>query len=103
MLDGGRTPIKSFQELENMGYSRCSVPVMTTYAAAMGIQKALAKMMSDGTNQNLGDMIIPFSEFNKIIGLPKIREIEEQFLTEESISTRYGSVDELRMEREKGH
>ena len=103
MLDGGRTPIKSFQELENMGYSRCSVPVMTTYAAAMGVQKALAKMMSDGTNRNLGDMIIPFSEFNKIIGLPKIREIEEQFMTEESINTRYGSVDELHMERDKGH
>ena len=102
MLDGGRTPIKSFKELENMGYSRCSVPVMTTYAAAMGVQKALTKMMDDGTNQNLGDMIIPFTEFNKIIGLPKIREIEEQFLTEDNINTKYGSVDSLRTEREKG-
>ena len=32
MLDGGRTPLVTFKELEEMGYSRCSVPVMPIYS-----------------------------------------------------------------------
>ena len=102
MLDGGRTPLATFKELEEMGYSRCSVPVMTTYAAAMGLKKALEKMMVDGTNANLGDLIIPFSDFNKLIGLPQIRDLEEKFLTEDSIEHKYGSVEQLEKERDKG-
>jgi len=102
MLDGGRTPLVTFKELEELGYSRCSVPVMPTYAAAMGLKKALEKMMEDGHNQNLNDLIIPFSEFNKIIGLPKIHELEERFLTESQIETKYGSKDALKEESNAG-
>lgn len=102
MLDGGRTPIKTFRELEELGYSRCSVPVMTTYAAAMGLKSALERMMREGTNENLGDQIIPFAEFNKIIGLPEIRDIEEKFLPAGEIQKKYGSKEELERERDLG-
>lgn len=102
MLDGGRTPISTFQELEEMGYSRCSVPVMTTYAAAMGLKTALEQMMRDGNNQHLDGKIIPFQEFNKLIGLPKIREIEKSFLTGNDIEQKYRSMDQLMKEQDQG-
>lgn len=102
MLDGGRTPIVTFKELEEMGYSRCSVPVMTTYAAAKGVEQALEQMMADGNNQNLDDKITPFQEFNKLIGLPKIREIEEQFMSESDIDMKYGSKELLEEEKNRG-
>lgn len=102
MLDGGRTPIVTFKQLEEMGYSRCSVPVMTTYAAARGVESALEQMMEDGNNQNLGDKITPFREFNKLIGLPKIREIEEQFMSEQDIDLKYGSRELLEEEKNRG-
>jgi 2-methylisocitrate lyase-like PEP mutase family enzyme len=103
MLDGGRTPINSFKELEELGYSRCSVPVMTTYAAAMGMQIALEQMMLEGTNKNLEGKIIPFSEFNKIIGLPEIRKLEEMFLTDETITAKYGTKEQIKKEKALGH
>lgn len=102
MLDGGRTPIVTFKQLEEMGYSRCSVPVMTTYAAARGVESALEQMMEDGNNQNLGDKITPFQEFNKLIGLPKIREIEKQFMSEQDIDLKYGSKELLEEEKNRG-
>lgn len=102
MLDGGRTPIVTFKQLEEMGYSRCSVPVMTTYAAAKGVESALIQMMEDGNNQDLGDKITPFQEFNKLIGLPKIREIEEQFMSEQDIDLKYGSKELLEEEKNRG-
>lgn len=102
MLDGGRTPLITFQELESLGFSRCSVPVMTVYAAAMGMKQALEKMREDGTNQHLGEMIIPFAEFNKLIGLPEIRDLEERFLTDAEIAGKYGSRRDLEEEKERG-
>jgi methylisocitrate lyase len=102
MLDGGRTPLVTFKELEEMGYSRCSVPVMPIYAAAMGIKVALEQMKKDGHNQNLEGKIIPFADFNKLIGLPKIRELEELFLTDTLIKQKYGSKEVLRKEKEMG-
>lgn len=102
MLDGGRTPIVTFKQLEEMGYSRCSVPVMTTYAAAKGVEQALEQMMEDGNNQNLNDRIIPFQEFNKLIGLPKIREIEAKFMSSDDIDMKYGSKEQLEEEKERG-
>lgn len=102
MLDGGRTPLATFKQLEELGYARCSIPVMPTYAAAMGLKKALEKMMADGHNQNLDDLIIPFSDFNKLIGLPEIRDLEERFLTESEIEQKYGSKEQLETERDNG-
>lgn len=102
MLDGGRTPLLTFKELQEMGFARVSVPVMTTYAAAKGILEALNQLKRDGTNRYLQDRLIPFSEFNKLIGLPEIRAMEAMFLTEEEIKDRYGSAEDLEREKELG-
>jgi carboxyvinyl-carboxyphosphonate phosphorylmutase len=82
MLDGGRTPLLTFKELESLGFSRVSVPVMTIYAAAKALYDTLEQLYSDGTNKNLQDKIFPFQEFNKLIGLPEIRDLEKNFLPE---------------------
>lgn len=102
MLDGGRTPLVTFKQLEEMGYARCSVPVMTIYAAAKGVWEAVHQLMRDGTNQHLGERIIPFSDFNKLIGLQDIRDLEERFLPESAIKNKYGSVEALRQEKQLG-
>lgn len=103
MLDGGRTPLVTFRELEEMGYSRCSVPVMTVYAAAKGMLDALAQLRDDGTNRHLQDRLFPFTDFNKLIGLPEIREMEARFLPEDAIGRKYGSRSALEQEKNKGH
>lgn len=59
--------------------------------------------MEDGHNQNLDDLIIPFSDFNKLIGLPEIRDLEERFLTDSAIEQKYGSKEQLEIERSQGH
>ncbi len=102
MLDGGRTPLVTFEQLQEMGYARCSVPVMTIYAAAKGVMDAVSQLMADGTNTNLGDKLIAFSEFNKLIGLQEIRELEEKFLSEDIIINKYGTVEKLREEKALG-
>ena len=43
------------------------------------------------------------SSFYKIIGLPKIRELEERFLTTCEIEKKYGSKEQLEAEKVLGH
>ncbi len=102
MLDGGRTPLVSFDDLEKMGYSRCSVPVMTIYAAARGVMDAVKQLYADRTNRNLEDKVLPFAEFNKLIGLPEIRDLEARFLSDDAVRTKYGSLDGLQVEKTNG-
>jgi hypothetical protein len=49
--------------------------------------------MSDGTNANLDDELIKFNEFNKLIGLQEIKELEKIFLTKIEIENKYGSTE----------
>jgi len=102
MLDGGRTPLVTFKELEEMGFARVSVPVMTIYAAAKGVYDTVSQLYREGTNKNLQDKIFPFAEFNKLIGLPAIRDLEARFLPAEKIAEKYGSLEELEKEKAQG-
>ncbi len=95
MLDGGRTPLLTFDELQEMGFKRISVPVLSTYVVAKALQDAMDKLFKDRTNKYLQDRIMPFSQFNKLIGLPEIRELEARFLPKEKILKKYGSEESL--------
>lgn len=102
MLDGGRTPLITFKELEELGFARCSVPVMSIYASAKGLKDVMEQMMADGTNKNCQDKLINFSEFNKLIGLQEIRDLEAKFLTENTIKSKYGDREKLAEEKALG-
>ena len=68
MIEGGKTPIIPAEELQQMGYSvvfyACSA-VYTITKALSGLFTALAK---DGDTNAVADKLIPFGEFNHIIG-----------------------------------
>ena len=102
MADGGRTPLISFKELEDMGYSRCSVPVAPLYAAAKGMLDVMRQIYREGTNKNIQEQLIPFAEFNKLIGLPGIRDLEAKFLPTAAVNAKYGSASELEISKQQG-
>lgn len=79
MLDGGKTPLLKFKELEDLGFSRVSIPVMTIYTVAKSLYENLTQLLADGTNKNIQDKIYPFQDFNKLIGLSEIRDLEKNF------------------------
>jgi methylisocitrate lyase len=82
MVEGGRSPFLSVKELENIGYDIVIFPTSSTYVTAKAIKELLQVLKQDGTTKNYFDHMIPFNEFNKMIGLPKIYEIEKKYATE---------------------
>ncbi|BCV26010.1 oxaloacetate decarboxylase [Gelria sp. Kuro-4] len=94
LLQGGRTPLVTIQELEEWGAARVSIPVTTVMAAAYGVKQALEYIKAHGSIRDL-EGVLSFAEFTDLVGLDKIRELEARYLTEEEIALRYGGREGL--------
>jgi len=81
MLEHGRTPLLSAKELEAIGYDLVIFCVSSTYVTANAVTELMRTLKAEGTTKNFMDKMIPFEEFNKLIGLPEIRRIEQQYAT----------------------
>lgn len=80
MVEGGRTPFLSSHELEQIGYDIVIFPTASTYLTAKAIGNLMQTLMNTGTTKDLLGQMITFEEFNKLIGLPEIREIESTYV-----------------------
>ncbi|MFW6266536.1 MAG: isocitrate lyase/PEP mutase family protein [Halanaerobiales bacterium] len=80
MIEGGKTPVKSFGELEDMGYSLVIYPLSTLYIMTKAVKDLMDEMMRKDTPQGKVDEMASFSEFNEIVGLKEIRETEEKYI-----------------------
>jgi methylisocitrate lyase len=75
MVAGGKTPLLSAAELEQLGFSIAAYPVLTTYSMAYAAERALEHLHSRQTIAGLEDTL-DFGAFNKLIGLEELRAKE---------------------------
>ncbi|MFC0281110.1 oxaloacetate decarboxylase [Falsigemmobacter intermedius] len=79
MADGGKTPIRSAKELEDMGYAMAIYPAMTGLAAAQAAFKALSAFKELGTSVTPAQELYSFADFNELIGFPEVWEFERRW------------------------
>lgn len=79
MVEGGKTPILTAKELEEIGYSVATFPLSTLYAAAFGARAAMEALARTGTTAGFMDRMISFAEFNHLVGLETVREREAYY------------------------
>jgi carboxyvinyl-carboxyphosphonate phosphorylmutase len=79
MIEGGKTPILTPKELQDIGYSVVAYPLSTLYAAAWAARIAMQELFNKGTTAGCMDKMVVFSDFNKLVGLEKIREREAYY------------------------
>lgn len=76
MVEGGRTPLLTVEELMEIGYHLVIYPTASTYITAQAMVELMKEIMTKGTTKHLIEKMIPFGDFNNLIGLSKIRELE---------------------------
>lgn len=81
-LDGGKTPILTASELQQLGYAIVTNPVACTYTVAKAVKGVLHDLLQTGTTLNSRDNMVLFDEFNEMVGLQKIRKLEAEFITD---------------------
>lgn len=82
MVEGGKTPILTAKELQDIGYSIAAFPLSTLYAAAWGVRLAMKTLFETGTTSGYMDQMITFGDFNKLVGLEDIRATESRYYKE---------------------
>lgn len=78
MVEGGRTPFLSAEELEELGYKFIVFPVSTLFAATVAMEGCLTHIKKHRSTAGYIDDI-SLEDFEKIIDVPKFRELENKF------------------------
>ena len=79
MIEGGRTPVLPAEELEALGFALAIYPTGPLYAATKAVKDYMAELKAAGTTMGRIDRMIPFEDFNQLIGLPEYVRLEERY------------------------
>lgn len=79
MVENGKTPLLSLNELEQLGYNIAIFPASLLYTATKAVMNTLANLKMHGTTEVVLDKMVDFPTFNKMIGLQAYRDLEKSF------------------------
>ena len=78
------TPLLSARQLEDMGVRVVTYPRILTSAAIQGMKNALSVLgqsLDEGRVIDRPDLLVHFDDLNDLMGMKKIKELEQRFLT----------------------
>ena len=81
MVEGGRTPMFTYDKLSDFGYNLVIYPTASVYVTTKAMVDLWEGLKADKTTETMMDRMIDFPKFNEIIGLPEIRAIEANYST----------------------
>ena len=79
MSDGGKTPIRSAQELAALGYRLAIFPAMAALAASAAIERAMRNLKATGTSVAADVPLFSFDEFCRMVGFGDVWAFEEKW------------------------
>lgn len=83
MIEHGKTPLLSVQELQALGYKLVIYPLATLYMATAAVREAARVLKETGTTASLVDCMAAFHEFNELIGLKDYQALERRYQVKE--------------------
>jgi 2-methylisocitrate lyase-like PEP mutase family enzyme len=69
MIEGGKTPVLSKEELTRLGFHLILYPLAGLFSAARAIEAMYQKLRDDGTTTGEVHRLMTFPEFNGLIGV----------------------------------
>jgi 2-methylisocitrate lyase-like PEP mutase family enzyme len=72
MVEGGKTPVKSAEELQSLGYSIAIFPGGTVRAVAHLLQNYYASLKTTGSTRAFQGAMLDFDGLNAVIGTPEL-------------------------------
>ncbi len=79
LIEGGRTPLCSLEELAEMGFFSVGFVLSGLYAAARALERTYAEIRARGTTDGLADALMRFEEFNALVGLERRYADDERY------------------------
>jgi methylisocitrate lyase len=79
MIEGGKTPLLTFQELQELGYKMVVFPLSALLAATKAIAAVYGELFRAKTTAGVTGNLVGFHEFEQIVGVPELRELEQRY------------------------
>jgi methylisocitrate lyase len=79
MIEGGKTPLLTWQELQDLGYKMVVFPLSALLAAANAIAAVYEELYRTRTTAGVRDRLMGFHEFEELIGVPELRALEVRY------------------------
>jgi len=79
MVEGGKTPILTTGELEEMGVNIVIFPIDAQCVAAKAIQELMQELKVTGSVKGFAHRRVTFDEYQSITGLAKYEEMEKKY------------------------
>jgi 2,3-dimethylmalate lyase len=79
MLERGVTPLMDPQELLDLGYELIVWPLAPVYTVARALTEVYSTLRRDGSTSAVLDKLMPFDEFNEIVGLNAKYALDEKY------------------------
>ncbi|WP_417721557.1 isocitrate lyase/PEP mutase family protein [Salipiger sp.] len=79
MVEGGRTPVLSRDDLERLGYSAAIFPSFGFLSAGHALRAAYGHLRDTGSSAGSAVPLHDFGEFNTLMGFPKVYEFEQRW------------------------
>jgi len=79
MIERGVTPLIGPQELRDLGFDLIVWPLAPLYSVAKALNEVYRTLRREGTTTAILDRLMPFDEFNNIVGLEEKYELDKKY------------------------
>jgi 2-methylisocitrate lyase-like PEP mutase family enzyme len=81
MLERGVTPLMTPQELKELGFDLIVWPLAPLYSVANSLAEVYSTLRRDGSTTQILDRLMPFDDFNEIVGLEEKYSLDQKYRT----------------------
>ena len=82
MVEGGRTPVLTREQLQALGYKFAIFPVTALLAAVHAMSEVYRSFQSNGSSAGLTTPLLPFADLTRLMGFEEIWEFEKRYASE---------------------
>ena len=79
MVEGGRTPVLTAAELQEIGYRFAIFPAVGFLAMGAALQSAYAGLKRDGSSTRLDVPLYPFKDFSALMGFDDVNAFDKKY------------------------
>jgi 2-methylisocitrate lyase-like PEP mutase family enzyme len=79
MLERGVTPLMGPAELKELGFDLIVWPLAPLYTVAKSLTDVYSTLRRDGSTANILDQLMPFDDFNEIVGLEEKYSLDQKY------------------------
>ena len=79
MVDTGKTPVLSREELQAIGYQLAIFPVTAMLASVKAMQQVYAGFKAEGSSVQMADQLYEFNDLSKLMGFQEVWDFEKKY------------------------